>query len=105
MRVKVTRKFIDKHTGETHFKGDVLEISMERYEEIKAAGDFVYPIADPEENAVKEDIPDDAHADGFDEMSIRELKEYADKTYKLTFKGNMKKAEIIEELRRMDKHG
>ena len=97
MRVKVTRKFIDRHTGEAHFKGDVLEISMERYEEIKAVGDFVFPINEDEQN--------DAHADGFDEMSIRELKEYADKAYKLTFKGNMKKAEIIEELRRMEQHG
>ena len=74
---------------------------MERYEEIKAAGDFVFPISEDEPN----DAPDDVHADGFDEMSIRELKEYADKTYKLTFKGNMKKAEMIEELRRMEKHG
>ena len=105
MRVKVTRNFKDKYTGQNHAKGDVLEISMERYEEIKAVGDFVYPIADPEENAVKEDIPDEMPADGFDEMSIRELKEYADKAYKLTFKGSMKKAEIIEELRRMEKHG
>ena len=93
LRVKVTHKFKDRYTGETHYKGDVLEISMERYEEIKAVGDFVFPIAE------------DAYSDGLDEMSIRELREYADKTYKLTFKGGMKKAEIIEELRRMEQHG
>ena len=103
MRVKVTRKFIDRHTGKAHFKGDVLEISMERYEEIKDAGNFVFPINGDEE--INEDVPDDAHSDGFDEMSIRELREYADKTYKLTFKGGMKKAEMIEELRRMEQHG
>ena len=97
MRVKVTRNFKDKYTGQNHAKGDVLEISMERYEEIKAVGDFVFPINEDEQN--------DARADGFDEMSIRELKEYADKAYKLTFKGSMKKAEMIEELRRMEKHG
>ena len=93
MRVKVTRKFIDRHTGEAHFKGDVLEITEERYQEIASVGNFVQMISD------------DVTSDGFDEMSIRELKEYADKTYKLTFKGNMKKAEMIEELRRMEKHG
>lgn len=101
MRVKVTHKFKDRHTGDTHFKGDVMEISMERFEEIKAAGDFVFPIANDEQ----EEAPEDVSSDGLDEMSIRELREYADKTYKLTFKGNMKKAEMIEELRRIKQHG
>ena len=103
MRVKVTHKFKDRHTGDIHYKGDVLEISMERYEEIKYVGDFVFPINEDEE--IHEDAPDDAHTDGFDEMSIRDLKEYADKTYKMTFKGNMKKAEIIEILRKKEQHG
>ena len=62
-------------------------------------------IALTDAKVMAEDEQNDAHADGFDEMSIRELKEYADKAYKLTFKGNMKKAEIIEELRRMEQHG
>ena len=104
MRVKVTHKFKDRHTGDIHYKGDVLEISMERYEEIKNVGDFVIPINEDKEE-VHEDAPDDAHTDGFDEMSIRELKEYADKAYKMAFKNGMKKAEIIEELRRMEQHG
>ena len=43
MRVKVTHKFKDRHTGDIHYKGDALEISMERYEEIKNVGDFVFP--------------------------------------------------------------
>ena len=103
MRVKVTHKFKDRHTGDIHYKGDVLEISMERYEEIKYVGDFVFPIYEDEE--IHEDAPDEAHTDGFDEMSIRDLKEYADKTYKMTFKGNMKKAEIIEILRKKEQHG
>ena len=103
MRVKVTHKFKDRHTGDIHYKGDVLEISLERYEEIKNVGDFVFPINEDEE--IHEDDPDDAHTDGFDEMSIRDLKEYADKTYKMTFKGNVKKAEIIEILRKKEQHG
>jgi hypothetical protein len=93
MKVKVTHKFKDKHTGILYAKGEVLEITGERYQEIASAGNFV------------QIIPDDAASDGFDEMSIRELKEYADQTYKLTFKGGMKKSEIIEVLRRREKNG
>ena len=93
MKVKVTHKFKDKHTGKLHTKGDVLEISDERYAEIMSAGNFV------------QIVPEDVSSDGFDEMSIRELKEYADKAYKLTFKGGMKKSEIIEVLRRRETHG
>lgn len=93
MKVKVTHKFKDRHTGQLHAKGDVLELTDERYQEIAGAGNFV------------QIIPDDATSDGFDEMSIRELKEYADQTYKLTFKGGMKKSEIIEILRRRETHG
>lgn len=93
MKVKVTHKFKDKYTEETHYKGEVLEITDERYQEIMSAGNFV------------QIVPEEAASDGFDEMSIRELKEYADKAYKLTFKGGMKKAEIIEVLRRRETHG
>ena len=57
-------------------------------------------------NEAAETLTDDSarSGDGFDVMSVRELKEYADKTYKLTFKSGTKKAEIIETLRRME-HG
>lgn len=101
MKVKVTHKFKDKYTEITHAKGEVLEITPERYEEIKSVGDFVFPITENEESEAHEDVSSDA----FDEMSIRELKEYADKAYKLAFKNGMKKAEIIEELRRRENHG
>jgi len=93
MKVKVTHKFKDKHSGKLHSKGEVLEISEERYQEIASVGNFV------------QIVPEDATNDAFDEMSIRELKEYADKTYKLTFKGGMKKSEIIDVLRRREQHG
>lgn len=93
MRVKVTHKFKDKHTGKTYIQGELLDISEERHQEIANAGNYV------------QIVPEDVSNDGFDEMSIRELREYADKAYKLTFKGNMKKAEMIEELRRIEKHG
>ena len=119
MKVKVTHKFKDKYTGKTHIKGEVLEITPERYQEIRAVGDFVFQIAQNDTSATESpdaintsgektetaETPADASSDAFDEMSIRELKEYADKAYKLAFKNGMKKAEIIEELRRRENHG
>lgn len=116
MKVKVTRTFRDKHTGERHRKGDLLDITEERYAEIMSVGDFVYQIAqndalsvdDNEPNTLSNDAKETlsgdsgASGDGFDIMSVRELKEYADVTYKLTFKAGTKKAEIIETLRRME---
>ena len=102
MKVIVTHKFKDRHTGNTHYKGEVLEISDERYAEITGVGNFVMQIFDVEDDESENgEIP----ADAFDEMSIRELKEYAEKAYKLTFKGSTKKSEIIEELRRRETHG
>ena len=98
MKVIVTHKFKDRHTGNTHYNGEVLEISDERYAEITGVGNFVMQIFDVEDDEAES-------ADAFDEMSIRELKEYAEKAYKLTFKGSMKKSEIIEELRRREMHG
>ena len=130
MKVKVIRKFRDKYTGKSHRRGEVLEISQARYQEISKVGDFVQPIAEeaqndasaaPEPDTVNvssdetetAETPADASSDatevvptdGFDEMSIRELKEYADKAYKLTFRSGAKKSEIIEVLRRREQHG
>ena len=112
MKVKVTRKFRDKYTGELHVKGDCLEITEERYAEIMHAGNFVCQIAQmPAETVETPDatIPSsdeqniaESPSDGFDIMSVRELKEYADKAYKLTFKNGTKKAEIIDTLRRKE---
>ena len=34
MKVKVIKKFIDKHTKELHKKNDILTIDKKRYEEI-----------------------------------------------------------------------
>lgn len=117
MKVKVTRKFRDKYTGELHKKGDFLEITEERYNEIMSVGAFLYEITQKDaekplgrsmiENTGKDKgTPTNDSAtsgDGFDIMSVRELKEYADVTYKLTFGRGTKKAEIIETLRRMER--
>lgn len=116
MKVKVTHKFRDKYTGERYKKGAVLEITEERYAEIMSVGDLVFPIAQNDvqntssgsvnilSSEAKETPTDDSAkpSDGFDIMSVRELKEYADVTHKLTFKAGTKKAEIIETLRRME---
>lgn len=118
MKVKVIRKFTDKYTGAIYNKGDLLEITEERYEEIVSVGELVLKIAQDDAQGVSEDdmntlsndteeTPSDdsgASGDGFELMSVRELKEYADKTYKLTFKGGMKKAEIIATLRKMEQN-
>lgn len=117
MKVKVTRKFRDKYTGELYKKGDCLEITEERYKEIMSVGAFVYEIAQndalsviaDEVNTLSNDAEEplrnapSASDDGFDTMTVRELKEYADKTYKLTFASGTKKAEIIEQLRRLER--
>lgn len=119
MKVKVTRKFNDRHTNVLHRRGDVLEISQERYEEIMRVGAFVMQIAQDDDKTLSDvdasnesqgdDMPAEAGADaptdGLDAMSMRELREYADKAYKLTFKVGMKKSEIIEVIRRREKNG
>ena len=118
MIVKVTRRFRDKYTGEIYLKGNLLEITKERYDEIMSVGNFVYQIEQKDAEDVSADSAKslsneaaetptnepDAPSDGFDIMSVRELKEYADQTHKLTFKAGTKRAEIIETLRRME-HG
>lgn len=118
MKVKVIRKFRDRYTGALYNKGDLLEITEERYREILSVGKLVFKIAQNDvqnnssesvntlSNEAEETLTNDStqSSDGFDAMSMRELREYADATYKLTFKAGTKKAEIIETLRRME-HG
>lgn len=113
MKVKVIHKFTDKHTGERYSKGDVLFITQERFEEILNVAPLVQLIAQDDVEApttgdatnTKEpaETYSSASDDAFDTMSVRELKEYADKAYKLTFKSGTKKSEIIDMLRRMER--
>ena len=117
MKVKVVRSFIDKHTKERHKKGDTLNITEQRFREILRTGEFVVALSQKAQNdekksedaeatnetgkdAESEEEPSDAPTDDLETMSIAELKEYADKAYKLTFKSGTKKSEIIEVLRR-----
>lgn len=116
MKAKVTRRFSDKYTGAIYNKGDILDLTEERFSEIMGVGNFLFRIAqnDVQNNSSENmnSLSDDTaetltgdsakSGDGFDIMSVRELKEYADKTYKLTFKAGTKKAEMIEMLRNME---
>ena len=64
MQAKVIRTFRDKHTGERHIIGSVIEVSEERFEEILTAGKFVEVVlaekkaaedpADPADEAAEE---------------------------------------------------
>lgn len=44
MIVKVIKKFRDIHTNEIHKTGDILEITKERFDEIKKSGNYVEEI-------------------------------------------------------------
>ena len=119
MKVKVLHKFTDKYTGEQYRRGDVLDITAERYNEIMRVGLLVYKIEQDNAQSVSSESAntlsnDEAETlrndsapsgDGFDIMSMRELREYANAAHKLTFKVGTKKAEIIETLRRMERNG
>lgn len=119
MKVKVLHKFTDKHTGEQYRRGDVLDITEERYREIMRVANLVYKIDAEDvlgvssgsvntlssESVETSENDSGAFGDGFEQMTVRQLKEYADKAYKLTFGTGTKKAEIIEELRRMERNG
>lgn len=62
MKVKVIKKFIDKHTKKVHKVGDILNIKKERFEEIKKVDkNLVEEIAEKapdtktDENSAKKD--------------------------------------------------
>ena len=97
MRVKVVRKYRDKYTLIIHTVGETVDMTPERYQEIAAAGLYVEPMAEAQAaDTVAETVPHDR----LDDMTIRELREYADTHYKMTFRNGMKKTEIIEALRK-----
>ena len=118
MKVKVIRDFTDKYTRAKYRNGMVLDIAEERYNEIMKVGAFVRMIAQndalsvsaSDTNTLSNDaaetptIDSARSGDGFDVMSMTELREYAKFKHEMTFKVGIKKAEIIETLRRME-HG
>ena len=115
MKVKVTNKFRDKYTKKIHRVGEEMEIAKARYEEIMSAGAFVRVIDENDAQAASGDdvnISSDegestlenaqaASGDKLDSMTMKELREYANEKFKVTFPVGTKKSEIIDEIRRM----
>ena len=89
MLCRVLRPFTDKYTGETRRTGDLFECTEERLAEILTVGHLA------------EAVPDDENADKgsdrqrFEAMTVDELREYADRHFKLTFHSKVRKAEMI----------
>lgn len=44
MKAKVVLPFNDKHTGKNHKPGDVIEITVQRFNEIRNKGKYIEPI-------------------------------------------------------------
>lgn len=114
MRVKVITKFRDKRTKAMMRPGMEMEITRERFEEIVSVGDFVREIAVSASSCDGVDISSDeienapeaasaSSGDALDEMTVKQLRVYASERHKLTFPAGMKKSEIIDEIRRMEK--
>lgn len=51
MKVKVIRDFYDKHTGDYRPNGALIDVSNERFEELRKAGAFVVQVIEPEPEA------------------------------------------------------
>lgn len=51
MKVKVIRDFYDKHTGDYRPNGALIDVSNERFEELRKAGSFVVQVIEPDPEA------------------------------------------------------
>lgn len=62
MKVKVKTEFKDKHTGKLHRMGDVLDLNVQRINEILKVGGFVELVeqSEPEETEQTEETPDES---------------------------------------------
>lgn len=91
MNVKVLRKFRDKYTKEVYEKGDIIEVTNERYEEINSTAHGVLVKAIEEINA------EPGQKVNFEDMTKKEIIEYA-KSKGVELNTRMTKAEMIKEL-------
>ena len=46
MKVKVLMAFYDKETGKKHNKGDIIDVTAARFNEITAKGKYIQPVAE-----------------------------------------------------------
>ena len=76
MKVKVLRKFRDKYTKQIYDKGQIIEVSNERYEEINstAHGILVQAITVDLENMTKAELLEYADAKGIEGLNNRMTK-------------------------------
>lgn len=44
MKVKVLMPFCDKVTGKKHNKGDIIDVTVARFNEITAKGKYIQPV-------------------------------------------------------------
>ena len=76
MKVKVLRKFRDKYTKQVYDKGQIIEVTNERYEEINSTthGILVEPITVDLENMTKAELLEYANAKGIEGLNNRMTK-------------------------------
>ena len=76
MKVKVVRRFRDKYTKQVYDKGQIIEVTNERYEEINstAHGILVEPIPVDLENMTKAELLEYAEVKGIEGLNNRMTK-------------------------------
>ncbi len=76
MKVKVVRRFRDKYTKKLYKKGQIIEVTNERYEEINstAHGILVEPITVDLENMTKAELLEYAEVKGIEGLNNRMTK-------------------------------
>jgi len=69
MKVKVTAEFNDKHTGELHKTGDILDLHIQRINEILTVGSFIELVeqSEPEEEEAEQDKTTESSPEGQEE--------------------------------------
>lgn len=91
MKAKVLKQFKDKYTKELYKKGQVIEVTNERYEEINSTAHGILVKVIEEINA------EPGQKVNFEDMTKKEIIEYA-KSKGVELNTRMTKAEMIKEL-------
>lgn len=98
MKVKVLKKFRDKHTKVLNKKGDIIEISKERVEEINSTSHGVL-VREIKEDGTPSDYLDkyEGTEDYYNELTKKELRDIAEEKG-IKFSSKTTKKEMIKEL-------
>lgn len=84
MKVKVTAEFNDKHTGELHRSGDVLDLNIQRINEILTVGSFIELVEQSEPEKEKTEQAETAEPSTEDQEESETAGEQAEETPKQT---------------------